>query len=76
MCETCIFRPGNLMHLRPGRLKDMVEEIRAREGVIPCHKTLGDDLQAVCRGQFDKVKTQWLQVAERLDAITWWRREE
>lgn len=68
-CSTCIFRPGNLMHLQPGRLREMVERVREIEGVIPCHETLGDDLHAVCRGQFEEVKTQWLQLAERLDYI-------
>lgn len=25
MCKTCIFRPGNLFHLEPGRLEQMVD---------------------------------------------------
>lgn len=70
-CSTCIFRPGNLMHLQPGRVKEMVAKVRATEGCIPCHKTLGDEKQAVCRGQFDVAKTQPLQVAERLGMIVW-----
>ena len=27
-CVTCIFKPGNKMDLRKGRLKDMVEGVR------------------------------------------------
>lgn len=54
-CTTCIFRPGNLMHLAPGRVKDMVEAVIRREGHIPCHDTLsynlGDLPGAICRGQ-------------------------
>jgi hypothetical protein len=72
-CPTCIFRPGNQMHLMPGRLRDMVEQVRERDSCIPCHETLDHDRQAVCRGQFDTVKTQPLQIAERLGMIVWWR---
>ncbi|GLI03699.1 hypothetical protein [Phytohabitans aurantiacus] len=39
-CATCIFKPGNLMHLQEGRLKDLVSETRATEGFIVCHSTL------------------------------------
>jgi hypothetical protein len=48
-CHTCIFRPGNVMHLRPGRVKGMVEEARQNWSVIPCHETLGPEA-AVCAG--------------------------
>ena len=70
-CPTCIFRPGNLMHLQPGRQRDMLDKVRTIEGCIPCHETLDDDVQAVCRGQFDALKTQPLQIAERLGFIVW-----
>lgn len=69
-CDTCIFRPGNLMRLREGRVEEMVEESIADGGAIICHKTLDDD-QAVCRGFFDvhKHDVQALQVAERLSMV-------
>jgi hypothetical protein len=54
-CPTCIFRPGNLMTLEPGRVKDMVDAcLRDPEGAgnIPCHETL-DGRQAICRGFWD-----------------------
>jgi len=54
-CSTCIFRPGNLMSLGPGRVKDMVDACLADPdgaGNIPCHQTLGGD-QAICRGFYD-----------------------
>lgn len=70
-CDTCIFRPGNRMHLLPGRVRQMVEEVKRKEGCIPCHETLALPEQAVCRGQFDTLKTQPLQVAERLGVIEW-----
>ncbi|GAA2658759.1 hypothetical protein [Streptomyces vastus] len=53
MCTTCIFRPGNPMHLQEGRVTAMVAEARAREGHITCHSTLGTNSPAICRGYAD-----------------------
>jgi hypothetical protein len=55
MCSTCVFRPGNTMRLREGRLRDLVEEARADESYIVCHSTLPgmapDNVKpAICRG--------------------------
>lgn len=75
-CPTCIFRPGNLMHLQPGRVRSMLAEVRRTEGCIPCHETLGHREQAVCRGQYDVLQTQVLQVATRLGCIDWWQLPE
>lgn len=58
MCETCIFRPGNLMQLQSGRVRGMIDDCKEQQGTIPCHNTLyidGAD-QAVCRGFFDRHK--------------------
>lgn len=54
-CDTCVFRPGNLMNLEPGRLKQMVEESVADGGGITCHKTIygGAAQEATCRGFMD-----------------------
>ncbi|MFF4501601.1 hypothetical protein [Streptomyces sp. NPDC001401] len=52
-CATCIFRPGNLMDLQPGRLADMVTRARRTEGHIVCHATLGTAAPAICRGFAD-----------------------
>ncbi len=52
-CDTCVFRPGNLMHLTPGRLKTLVETAIAKEGHIVCHDTLDHRPEvpgAICRG--------------------------
>lgn len=68
LCSTCIFRPGNLMHLDEGRVEDMVAQATAAESCIPCHQTL-DGQQAVCRGFYNKHKTQPLQIAERLGFV-------
>lgn len=70
-CETCVFRPGNLMRLRPGRLAGMVAEAKAEESAIICHSTLyRDDVDnAVCRGFADRHPTRPLQIAERLGLV-------
>lgn len=70
MCKTCIFRPGNLMHLDPGRVEAMVEDEECGDdGCIPCHQHLDGPGQAVCRGFFDKHRNTPLQVAQRLGFI-------
>lgn len=75
-CDTCIFRRGNLMGLRKGRVKEMVEGATRNDSCIPCHQTLGPQ-PAVCRGFFDryavhgrgKLVASTLQVADRLGYI-------
>lgn len=71
MCPTCVFRPGNLMHLEPGRLREMVDRARKDESTIVCHSTLYTDERAACRGFFDRYATAPLQIAERLGMIEW-----
>lgn len=70
-CSTCIFRPGNLMHLEEGRVKDMVDACKEDQGVIPCHDTLGSSKQAICRGFFDSYQDdiQLVQMAVRMNFI-------
>jgi hypothetical protein len=70
MCSTCIFRPGNLMQLRSGRVREMVDEARGHESAIVCHQTLDGD-NAVCRGFFERYPTTPLQIAERIGLIEW-----
>lgn len=68
MCETCIFHPGNLMRLRSGRVRQMVDEATRDDSTIVCHATLDGD-NAACRGFFDRFPTTSLQIAERLGFI-------
>ncbi|MFC8906532.1 hypothetical protein [Micromonospora sp. NPDC057140] len=70
-CDTCIFKPGNLMRLSEGRLRDLVAEARRNESFVVCHDTLPhyrnrDVKPAICRGFADRYSTQALQVIERL----------
>jgi hypothetical protein len=73
-CSTCIFRPGNLMHLEPGRVRGMVDDSIAAGSAIICHQTLytpGQD-EALCRGFVDSHghRVQSLQMAGRLGIPT------
>lgn len=70
-CATCIFRPGNPMHLQPGRVKGMVDACRETDGGnIPCHSTLGGD-RAICRGFWDAYAAEdpILRLAQALDVV-------
>ena len=58
-CGTCVFRPGNLMHLEPGRVRELVDDNLDADAALVCHKTLpyGDHPEvgeAICRaaGEF------------------------
>jgi hypothetical protein len=68
MCSTCIFRPGNLMHLLPGTVETMVAESVKDEASIPCHKTLDGD-NAVCHGFFTKHPTLPIRLAKSMNLI-------
>jgi len=57
-CVTCIYRPGNLMHLNPGRREQMERDANARGSWIVCHRTLPISgipvgRQGLCRGYWD-----------------------
>jgi hypothetical protein len=61
------------MHLKPGRVRDMVDESIAAGGAITCHKTLryGEHPEfgeAMCRGFYDAVgdRTNIIRVVHRL----------
>jgi hypothetical protein len=72
-CSTCIFRPGNLMHLHKGRLADVANTNRKQGTALICHQTLsyGDHPEvgeAVCRGFYDAYKDEnrVIQITERI----------
>ncbi len=50
LCPTCIYRPGNLMNLEPGRVRQMTQDAIANEGHVVCHSTLGTPAPAICAG--------------------------
>lgn len=55
MCDTCIFRPGNLMDLQEDRVEGMIAEATEKDSCIPCHKTTYGQAEgeAVCRGFYE-----------------------
>jgi hypothetical protein len=70
-CPTCVFRPGNLMALDPGRLRELIDDNRSNDSALTCHETLLTTDNAICRGFFDlEPKTTPLQIAERIGVIT------
>ena len=75
-CETCVFRPGNLMRLSPGRLEGMiVNATRNDDGCIPCHHHLyeGQAVEPVCRGFYDRHATLPIRLAEMIGILEWVR---
>lgn len=56
-CGTCVFRPGNPMHLATGRLRAIVEHNLQAGAGLTCHQTLPyapyDVSPAWCRGFYD-----------------------
>lgn len=72
MCDTCIFRPGNRMHLAEGQLEAMEAEAVARDTHITCHDTLHPEVAgAVCHGFFarHKMKVWPLRLAAGIGAV-------
>ena len=81
-CETCIFRPGNPMRLREGRLAEIVELNRETHTHLVCHQdhkfiAAKEDGRAkemdragiVCRAWYDRYDSQAIQIAERLSLV-------
>jgi hypothetical protein len=73
-CATCIFRPGNPMNLKEGRLMSMVNDANreGNQGVI-CHDTLTygpfpEYGGALCRGFYDSYGhlNNFIRIMERL----------
>lgn len=56
-CSTCVFRPGNLMRLSPGRLRELLDDNLDADSALQCHQTLPYAAEkrapAVCRGFWD-----------------------
>ena len=75
-CSTCIFRPGNLMMLPPGRVRRMVQDCVSAEEHIVCHQTLDGALPgAVCAGfaqhPAGAASSLALRLARSVGRVTW-----
>lgn len=68
-CSTCIFRPGNPMHLNPGRVAGMTRATDRDDTNVICHQTLEQAVGAFCRGSVDRRPGQMVRIAGRLGAI-------
>lgn len=52
-CSDCVFRSGNLMHLQPGRLGDLVRANLDADAALVCHQTTYEQDErgeAICAG--------------------------
>lgn len=69
-CSTCIFRPGNVMRLEPGRVKGMLVDVRANDSFVTCHKTLGTGGPgAICAGSSEAHMGQVERIARRFGSV-------
>lgn len=76
-CSSCVFRPGDLMHLGAERFRTIIRQ-NLDAGAAPiCHQTLsyGDHPEvgeAVCRGFYDAYGDQVnaIRVVHRLGGFT------
>jgi hypothetical protein len=75
-CSTCVFRPGNLMSLSPGRLRELVKANVDNDAALVCHQTLSygshpEMGEALCRGFVDanSGNVPALRLAEAMDIV-------
>lgn len=70
-CSTCVFRPGNLMHLSKERMRELIED--NQESALTCHATLyrDDVAPAVCRGFADRYDTLPLVLAHATGIVVY-----
>lgn len=52
-CATCVYRPGNLMHLKPGALQAIIMENLERNTVLICHENMDTNEPGTCRGFYE-----------------------
>ena len=65
-CSTCIFRPGNLMSLNAGRMRDLTEGCDRNDTNVICHQTLDQPVGAFCKGSVDRRAGQVVRIAQRI----------
>lgn len=81
-CSTCVFRPGNVMHLPPGRLKELTDHVQESGAPFSCHQTLpyagAEHVEfyggaALCAGAVENYgdDSPQIQLARALDVITY-----
>lgn len=68
-CETCIFHPGNRMHLNAGTVATMKRSADECGTCIICHEGMNGPNAAVCRGYYDNHQSKLLRMAEGMGLI-------
>lgn len=79
-CSTCVFRPGDPMNLRPGRLKELTDHVQETGVPFSCHQTLPYASKvhtehyggaALCHGAVESYGDQSIpmRMARALDAV-------
>jgi hypothetical protein len=68
-CSTCIFRPGNKMQLREGRMRDLTQQTDMADGNVICHQTLDQEVGALCAGSVERRPGQMFRIAERTHGV-------
>lgn len=77
-CSTCVFRPGNLMNLRPGLLEELIKQNTGPNAQgLHCHQTLKYGAHprfglAFCRGFYDGFRdlVNFFRICKRLGGFT------
>lgn len=70
-CSSCIYRPGNQMHLENGRVEEMTQRSRDQDANVICHqsKDMTGELtvNAWCAGSIEEVgHGQMIRIMNRL----------
>lgn len=68
-CVTCVYRPGNLMHLAPGALQTIITENHAKNTALVCHENIDGDHPGVCHGFWRTHPTMVLRLAQAIGAL-------
>lgn len=73
-CSTCIFGPNSPVTRE--RAEEMRTKAEAGQGMIPCHHTLDQPMQNICRTYFNRTTVGLIQVADRLGYVRFYEPEE
>lgn len=74
-CDTCVFYPGDRMHLGKGRFGEIIRDNLEADAALQCHKTLSYSSEkkpgAICRGFYDgyRGRITALRLAEQMWVI-------
>lgn len=70
-CDQCLFSENRVV--RKGRVAEILKECRKKEKYFVCHKASikqGRGADTMCRGFYDTQDTQLIQIADRLNLVS------